>query len=76
MKIFIFTGMKNRCILHGCVFVMIALSRSGLLLSFSKVFINMHEYVNKIICILNYDKTEHYRLSFGTKLISLGYLAA
>ena len=24
------------------------------------VFINMHEYVNKIIFILNYDKTEHY----------------
>ena len=30
------------------------------LFSLSKVFINMHEYVNKIICILNYDKTEHY----------------
>ena len=28
---------------------------------FLKFFINMHEYVNKIICILNYDKTEHYK---------------
>ena len=28
--------------------------------SFSKVFINMNEYVNKIICILNYGKIEHY----------------
>ena len=28
------------------------------LLSFSKVFIIMHEYVNKIICILSYDKIQ------------------
>ena len=36
------------------------------LLSFSKVFIIMYEYVNKIICILSYDKTNRtlYRLSF------------
>ena len=49
------------------------------LLSFSKVFIIMREYVNKIICILSYDKTNKtlYRLSFGTKFfLSLGYLAA
>ena len=41
------------------------------LLSFSKVFIIMHEYVNKIICILSYDKTNRplYRLSFGTWVI-------
>ena len=46
--------------------------------SFSKVFIIMHEYVNKIICKLSYDKTYRtlYRLSFGTKFLSLGYLAA
>ena len=38
----------------------------------------MHEYVNKIICILSYDKTNRtlYGLSFGTKFFSLGYLAA
>ena len=37
----------------------------------------MHEYVNKIICI-SYDKTNRtlYGLSFGTKFLSLGYLAA
>ena len=48
------------------------------LLSFSKVFIIMHEYVDKIICILSYNKTNRtlYRLSFGTKFLSLGYLAA
>ena len=48
------------------------------LLSFSKVFIIMHEYVNKIICILSYNKTNRtlYRLSFGIKFFSLGYLAA
>ena len=28
------------------------------LLSFSKVFIIMHKYVNKIICILSYDKIQ------------------
>ena len=38
----------------------------------------MHEYVNKIICILSYNKTIRtlYRLSFGSKFLSLGYLAA
>ena len=48
------------------------------LLSFSKVFITMHEYVNKIIYILSYDKNNRtlYRLSFGTKFLSLGYLSA
>ena len=41
------------------------------LLSFSKVFIIMHEYVNKIICILSYDKTNRtlYRLSFVVRLM-------
>ena len=45
---------------------------------FLKVLIIMHEYVNKIICILSYNKTKRtlYRLSFGTKFLSLGYLAA
>ena len=48
------------------------------LLSFSKVFIIMHEYVNNIICILSYDKTNRtlYRLSFGTTILILGYLRA
>ena len=48
------------------------------LLSFTKVFIIMHEYVNKIICILSYDKTNRtlYRLSFGKQFLILGYLAA
>ena len=48
------------------------------LLSFSIVFIIMHEYVNEIIWILSYEKTNRtlYRLSCGTKFLSLGYLAA
>ena len=36
-----------------------------------KIFINIHEYTNKVICISGHEKRHMSNLQFGTKISSL-----